>query len=46
MNIHEVIRQNQERQALARDLNVRAGEKVFWVLAWEEMVAWINEKIG
>jgi hypothetical protein len=44
--VQAVITVNKERQAQARQLNLRAGQKLFTVLSREEMFTWVSERIA
>lgn len=42
----EVIRANRELEQKARELNVRAGSKVFSILSVKEWEKWLSERLG
>lgn len=44
--IQEVMEANRARQERARELNIRAGDDVFPVLSFEEMLSWVSERLG
>ncbi len=46
MEAAEIISGNAKLQALARELNTRAGEKLFMVMSREEIENWLKQRLG
>lgn len=46
MDLQEVLAWNRAQQARARELNTRAGERVFPVMSPEEATRWLKERLG